>query len=133
VERWAEWTESIECIVALDGPGLDVGKRFEIEQPRLPRLVWGVIAVEPGSSWTWRHRSAGSTTLATHEVLPRGDGRTLVRQRIDQRGPVGVAVGVLMLRLTKRYLENGGPGAQGAKRATALTGLARRAQTDPHP
>jgi hypothetical protein len=30
--------------------------------------------------------------------------RTLVRQRIDQRGPIGVAVGALMRRLTKRYL-----------------------------
>ena len=28
-----------------------------------------------------------------------------MRQQIDQRGPVGVAVGLLMRRLTKRYLE----------------------------
>jgi len=105
VERWPDWTASMERVVALDGPGIDVGKRFEIKQPRLPTVVWEVTAVEPGASWTWRQRSPGATTLASHEVVAQDGGRTLVRQRIDQRGPVGVAAGLLMRRLTKRYLE----------------------------
>lgn len=105
VERWAEWTASIEKIVALDGPGLEIGKRFEISQPRLPKLVWEVTAVEPGASWTWRQRSPGGTTLALHEVVAQGPDRTLVRQQIDQRGPIGTLVALAMRRLTKRYLE----------------------------
>lgn len=104
VERWPEWTASVERIVALDGPGIEVGRRFEIKQPRLPNLVWEVTEVDPGVSWTWRQRSTGGTTLARHEVLAQGGDRTLVGQGIDQRGPVGVVVGVLMRRLTKRYL-----------------------------
>jgi uncharacterized protein YndB with AHSA1/START domain len=104
VEQWPDWTASVERIVPLDGPGIEVGKRFEIKQPRMPKLVWEVTAVDPGVSWTWRQRSPGGTTLATHEVIPQGD-RTLVRQRIDQRGPIGVAVGLVMRRLTRRYLE----------------------------
>ena len=105
VERWPTWTASVERVVPLDGPGIDVGKRFEIKQPRLPKLVWEVTEVDPGVSWTWRQRSPGGTTLASHEVVPQGSDRTLVRQRIEQRGPVGVAVGMLMGRLTKRYLD----------------------------
>ncbi len=105
VERWPEWTASVERVVALDGPGIEVGNRFEIKQPRLPKLVWEVTEVEPGVSWTWRQRSPGGTTLASHVVVPQEAERTLVRQRIEQRGPVGVLVGVLMLRLTKRYLD----------------------------
>jgi ligand-binding SRPBCC domain-containing protein len=105
VERWPEWTPSVDRLVGLDGPGLQVGRRFEIAQPRLPRLVWEVTAVDPGTSWTWTTRRAGATTLATHEVVDRGDGRTLVRQRIDQRGPLGVVVGALMRRQTRRYLD----------------------------
>jgi uncharacterized membrane protein len=104
VEQWPTWTASVDRVVALDGPGIEVGKRFEIKQPRMPKLVWEVTEVDPGTSWTWCQRSPGGTTFASHEVLPRAGDRTLVRQRIDQRGPVGVAVGVLMLRLTKRYL-----------------------------
>ena len=105
VEQWPSWTASVTRIVALDGPGIDVGKRFKIKQPRLTSLVWKVTEVGPGVSWTWRQKSLGGTTLASHEVVPQGPDRTLVRQRIDQRGPVGVMVGVLIRRLTRRYLD----------------------------
>ena len=110
VEQWPSWTTSVTRIVALDGPGIDVGKRFKIKQPRLASLVWKVTEVNPGVSWTWRQKSLGGTTLASHEVVPQGPDRTLVRQRIDQRGPVGVMVGLLMRRLTRRYLDLEGQG-----------------------
>jgi hypothetical protein len=110
VERWSEWTASVEHITALDGRELKVGNRFEIKQPRLPKLVWEVTAVDPGAGWTWRQRSPGGTTLAVHEVVPLGPGRTLVRQRIEQRGIVGTMFGVLTARLTRRYLELEGQG-----------------------
>ena len=48
VERWPEWTASVTRLVALDGPGLAVGKRYEIKQPRMPKLVWEVTDVTPG-------------------------------------------------------------------------------------
>jgi uncharacterized membrane protein len=110
VERWPEWTASVKRIVPLDGPGIEVGKRFEIKQPRIPTVVWEVTEVVPGVSWTWRQKSFGGTTFASHELVAQRDDRTLVRQRIDQRGPIGIAVGVLMRRLTKRYLELEGHG-----------------------
>jgi uncharacterized protein YndB with AHSA1/START domain len=104
VEGWPAWTGSVTRIVPLDGAGIEVGNRFRIKQPRMPDLVWEVTDVDPGRGWTWQQRSPGGTTLAVHEVEPSGPDRTLVRQRIDQRGPVGVAVGVAMRRLTRRYL-----------------------------
>jgi uncharacterized membrane protein len=124
VERWPEWTASVERLVALDGPGIAVGKRFEIEQPRMPKLVWEVTEVDSGRSWTWRQRSPGGTTFAVHELEAQGDGRTLVRQRIDQRGPVGVLVGVLMRRLTRRYLELEAQGLKGRCEAQVRPGAA---------
>jgi ligand-binding SRPBCC domain-containing protein len=105
VERWPEWTASVKRIVPLDGAGVEVGRRFEIKQPRLPNLTWKVTEVDPGVSWTWCQQSPGATTCASHQVVAHGTERTLVRQRIHQRGPVGVMVGALMRRLTKRYLE----------------------------
>ncbi len=113
VERWSEWTSSVQRIVALDGPGIEVGKRFRIKQPGMPKLVWQVTAVEPGVSWTWRQRSLGSTAVAVHEVEAKDATSTLVRQRIEQRGPLGALVGALMRRTTRRYLELE---AQGLKR-----------------
>jgi uncharacterized membrane protein len=105
VERWPEWTASVTRLVPLDGQGIAVGRRFEIKQPRMPKLVWEVTDMRPGASWTWAQRSPGGLTLARHDVLAESDGRTLVRQQIDQRGPVGALVGLLMRRMTKRYLE----------------------------
>ena len=105
VERWSEWTASIEAIVPLDGPQIAVGRRFEIKQPRMPKLVWEVTEVDPGVSWTWRQRSLGSTAFASHEVTAIDPERTAVRQTIDQRGPLGLVVGLLMRRLTRRYLD----------------------------
>jgi len=104
VERWPEWTASVKDLRALDGRELAVGRRFAIKQPRLPKLVWVVSAVEPGASWSWESRTPGNTTIATHEVIALGEDRTLVKQRIEQRGPGGVLVGVLMRGMTKRYL-----------------------------
>jgi uncharacterized protein YndB with AHSA1/START domain len=105
VKRWPEWTASVTRLTALDGPELAVGKRFEIKQPRMPKLVWEVTEVDPGVEWTWVQRSPGGIALASHNVTALGDGRTRVHQLIDQRGPVGAAVGILMRRTTRRYLD----------------------------
>src|SRR5687768_9829723 len=105
VEQWPRWTASVTSLEALDHAGLEVGRRFRIKQPRLPRLTWVVTSVQAGSSWTWASRTPGNTTEATHWVEPLDGGtRTLVRQRIDQGGPGGVLVGALMRRTTRRYL-----------------------------
>ncbi|WP_123023323.1 SRPBCC family protein [Mycolicibacterium stellerae] len=104
VERWPDWTASVTSLKALDGPGLAVGKRFEIKQPRLPRLVWQVTALDEGRSWTWEQHSPGGRTIAVHEVHPT-EGRTKVMQRLDQHGPVGSLVARMMRGTTKRYLE----------------------------
>jgi uncharacterized membrane protein len=121
VERWPEWTASVTGLNALDGPGLAVGKRFEIKQPRLPKLVWEVTALDEGTSWTWEQRSPGGRTVAVHEVESAG-ARTRVRQRLDQQGPVGALVARFMRGTTKRYLELE---AQGLKaRSEQLSGKA---------
>lgn len=122
VERWPEWTPSVTRLTPLDGPEIAVGKRFEIKQPRMPRLVWEITEADPGTSWTWVQRSPGGLTVATHEVIGSADGRTRVRQQIDQRGPVGAAVGILMRRMTKRYLEMEAAGLKARCEQATLNG-----------
>ncbi|MEZ5412112.1 MAG: SRPBCC family protein [Acidimicrobiales bacterium] len=120
VEAWPEWTASVRRVTPLDGSELAVGRRYEIVQPRFPRLVWTVTELDAGEGWTWRQRSPGATTLAVHEVVPLDGGRrTLVRQRIDQRGPGGVLVGFLSRSLTRRYLALEAAGLKRASEAAA--------------
>ena len=116
-ERWAEWTPSVVRVVGLDGADLAVSHRFEIKQPRVPKLVWAVTELDPGRSWTWRQKSFGSVTDAEHVVEPLGTDRTLVTQRIDQRGWAGAIVARLLGRMTRRYLDMEATGLKEASEA----------------
>ncbi|ORW43038.1 polyketide cyclase [Mycobacterium paraense] len=104
VERWPEWTASVTSLTGQDGSTLAAGKRFAIKQPGLQKLVWRVSEIEPGTSWTWVHRSPGVRVTARHYVTARPGGRTLVRQELDQRGVLGALVAQLMVKRTKRFL-----------------------------
>ena len=125
VERWPEMTPSVDRLTALDQAPLALGRRYRIEQPRFPKLVWEVTALEPGRSWTWVQRSPGGTTTAVHDVIAQGADRTLVRQRIEQAGPVGSLVGRLMKRITTTYMDQEAQGlkamAEAAHRRDAAT------------
>jgi hypothetical protein len=52
------------------------------------------------------------------------EGRTMVHQTIEQRGPLGVIVGMLTRRLTRRYLDLE---AQGLKTRSDQTSRANAA------
>ena len=105
VEHWPDWTGSVTSLVARDGTGLAVGKRFAIKQPGMSKLVWKVTEIDPGSSWTWVQRSPGVRVSARHWVIPQPDGRTLVRQQLDQGGVLGALVGRLMTKKIQRFLD----------------------------
>jgi uncharacterized membrane protein len=105
VEHWPDWTASVTSLAGLDGPAIEVGKRFAIKQPGMQKLVWQVTAIDAGSSWTWVQRSPGVRVTARHDVIAQPGGRTLVRQQLDQAGVLGALVGRLMIKKTKRFLE----------------------------
>ncbi|BBZ45175.1 SRPBCC family protein [Mycobacterium parmense] len=104
VEHWPQWTASVTSLAGLDGSALAVGNRFAIKQPGLQRLIWKVAEIEPGTCWTWVHRSPGVRVIARHHVTGLPGGRTLVRQELDQRGLLGALVGRLTVKRTKRFL-----------------------------
>ena len=122
VERWPTWTASVTELRLVAGTDIALGTKAAIKQPRLPRLVWTVTAVEPGRSWTWVSRSPGATTTATHEVRPRPDGTTHVEQTLEQAGVLGALVGRLTRRMTRRYLAIEAAGLK--QRAEALAAAA---------
>lgn len=104
VARWPEWTASVTT-ADVDPPGpLAMASRAIIKQPTFPRVLWTVIELEPGCSWTWANHAPGAHTVAGHRLTPLDDGRTRVDLWIDQRGVMGRPIGWLVRRTTRRYL-----------------------------
>jgi uncharacterized membrane protein len=112
VEHWPDWTPSVTSLIGQNGSTLAVGRGFAIKQPGMQKLIWKVTDIEPGTSWTWAQRSPGVHVTARHYVTARPGGGTLVRQELDQRGFLGALVGWLMVRKTRRFLQQE---AQGLK------------------
>ena len=121
VERWPEWTRSIKSVRYVGGDRLGLGARARIQQPKLPAAEWEVTALDPGHAWTWVAKAAGVRSTAVHEVVPVDAETTIVRTRIEQRGPLGAIIGLFYGRLTRTYLamEADGLKARSEARASA--------------
>lgn len=74
VLRWPDWTPTVASVQALDGPDLQLQRRYRVTQPRLQPAVWNVTALEPGRRFVWQARLPGLTMTADHALLP-GDGQ----------------------------------------------------------
>jgi uncharacterized protein YndB with AHSA1/START domain len=104
VERWPEWTASISSVRRSRTGPLVVGERVVVAQPRLPTLTYTVTAVEEGRSFTWEAGSAVSRGVGEHVLTPRVSGGCTATVRLTQRGPGARLVGVVLDRITRRYL-----------------------------
>ena len=71
-------------------------------------------------SWTWEQRSPGGRTVAIHEVIPKAGDRTLVRQRLDQHGPIGALRRPAHARHHQALPRARGQRPQGAQRADCV-------------
>jgi hypothetical protein len=85
----------------------------------LPSIVWTVTELDPGRSFTWEARNPGALSIARHDIVPAETGQcSSVTLGVEQTGIVGALVGVLLGRLTRRYVD------------TEAAGLKRRAESD---
>ena len=112
VERWPEWTASMQRIERSRDGELAVGSTVRIKQPRVPATSWEVTELDPGRSFTWVATTPGVTTIAEHRLEPTPSG-VAVHLGIRRSGPLAGLVDRLSARLTRRYV---GMEAQGLKR-----------------
>jgi uncharacterized membrane protein len=113
VEKWAEWTASIQGIERLEAGAFGVGSHARVRQPRLPPLVWRVTQYEPARGFVWETRSWGAVTVGEHWITKLAEDRSKVVLRVRQTGLVGSFVGALIQKITRSYMEME---AQGLKR-----------------
>ena len=112
VERWPEWTPTMNSVRRLDGGDLRVGSRAKIKQPKLMGVTWQVTSLQPGRSFVWQNRSPGMLSVGGHEIEPLGGG-SRVRLWVEQTGPLSPVFGFFTRGMTQRYIRQE---AEGLKR-----------------
>lgn len=118
VERWPEWTASMQKVEARDEGPLAVGSKVRIKQPKVPAVTWEVTELEPQRSFTWTATTPGVTTVAEHRITPLGPSSVEVRLGIRRSGPLARLVSALSANLTRRYVAME---AEGLKRRCEAT------------
>ena len=104
IERWPEWTRSVDKIERLDKAELGIGCGVRIRQPRIPVAIWKVTEFESGKSFTWESRAIGIKNVATHLLQPRGDGVVTVTLTLTQTGWVAWLVRSRAEKTAREYL-----------------------------
>ena len=113
VERWPEWTASVERAERLDDGPLQVGSRARLKQPRFPPVVWVVTELDPGRAFSWTAPNVGVTSIGEHRIVPGASGGVTVKLSLRQEGPLAALLARFTGKLTRRYVETE---AQGLKR-----------------
>jgi uncharacterized protein YndB with AHSA1/START domain len=103
VEKWPEWTQSVQSVKRLDSGPFRLGSRARIKQPKFLPAIWEVTDIDPPRSFTWVTRSPGVIASGKHRVEPtaRGSKATL---SVAYAGMLGGLVARLLAGLTDRYL-----------------------------
>jgi uncharacterized membrane protein len=104
VERWPEWTASVQSVKRLDNRPSGVGGRAEVRQRKLPKATLEVTAIEPGRGFDWEASGPGIHTVGGHWVEPKPDGGSLVRLSVKSTGPATWLLGWWFRRITERYV-----------------------------
>ena len=104
VAAWPSWTPTMSSIAALDPGPLGLGARYEVAQPRLPRLEWVVTELTPGFHFTWEARTLGLRTVAEHRVEARRTSSCTVTLVLRQTGALAGLVGLFSGRRTERMV-----------------------------
>lgn len=105
VASWGTWLPTVTSVDPLDGPGLAVGRRFRVVQPKLRPATWVVTSVDAPRAFTWESRGPGIATRADHVFEEISPTRSRITLRIAFSGVLGGSVGWLMGSLTQSYIE----------------------------
>ncbi|WUJ75569.1 SRPBCC family protein [Kribbella soli] len=103
VERWPDWTPTVDSVERLDEGRIHIGARTRIRQPKLPVAVWEVTELKDGEYFEWVSKAPGIKTTGGHRVIQTPEG-TVATATIIQEGPLGWLFGRLYAGLTRRYI-----------------------------
>jgi hypothetical protein len=114
IDTWPARIETVDEVELLTPAPMGIGSRVRLKQPKLGEGTWEVTAWDAPSSFEWRQKASGVTTLAGHRVEALDDGRTRLTLTLEMQGMLVPIFGRLFRGLTNRYMTLE---AEGMKRA----------------
>jgi uncharacterized protein YndB with AHSA1/START domain len=109
VEKWAEWTPTIETAKRVGSEPLGPGSKVWLKQPMQPGVEWTVTKFEPGRLFAWETRRRGLHITAVHEIAPQGGGSEN-RLSVEMKGTMAILLRPLLKLAVNKALadENNG-------------------------
>lgn len=105
VEKWPEWTPTMEEISRLDDGELHVGSTARVRQPKQPARTWTVTELTPGRSFTWTTKGAGLHLSADHVIVGEQDGKVAVLLTFEMSGVVAPLANLLSGSMVRRLVD----------------------------
>lgn len=103
IEGWPALLDSIDAVRITSEGALGEGGTARVKQPGMPEMTWTVTRWQPGKGFDWQTRTAGTTTVGTHQLESDGSGSRLTLG-LHQYGALAPVFAVLGGRRTKRYV-----------------------------
>src|SRR5215217_5053990 len=85
VERWHEWTPTINSSKKLGTDGFGTGTKLLIQQPKLPTAVWKVFEMKPEEGFSMVKGNLLLKIVAAH-VLHPSSNKTVVTLSLEFSG-----------------------------------------------
>lgn len=120
IERWPEWTPSVDAVKRVDQGALDVGSTALLKQPGLPEAMWTVTSLIQGERFIWESRIRGIRMVAAHEMVATEMGTQNVLH-IEMSGFVAFLLWPLIRLSVRRSLEQENAGLKRRCEANANT------------
>ena len=103
VERWPDWTPTMQEIVRLDAGPFRVGSSARIIQPGGKPQDWTVTELEEGRSFSWQTSTGGVRLIGRHLLTAAPNGTRTVNA-LTLAGPLGPIAGLILGRRTRRAI-----------------------------
>jgi uncharacterized membrane protein len=112
VERWPEWTATMQSVQRLEQGPFKAGSRARVVQPKLRPSIWQVSSMDEDRNFNWVSATPGLRMEAGHSVEAAGGG-CRVTLTFALSGLLSPIIGLMYGGLITEYVNTE---AQGLKR-----------------
>jgi uncharacterized membrane protein len=104
VDRWPDWTPTMNEVRRLDDGDLRRGSTAVVRQPMQPARTWTVTEVADGRSFTWVTGGAALRMSAGHTVRT-DDGTTVIELSFTMTGPLAFLASMVGGKAVRRAVD----------------------------